>query len=345
MMNGIKAFILSALLAPALFAGPSEFNLFTDRDVVQERRVLRVMSFNVENLFENLGSIHQSDLKKMPKPKPNEPAPPKTVEEVQAIRDEIGEEMPDIAVLEEVENIAALDKLIDGPPIQGKYMALLIEGNDPRGIDVGFLVRKDLGIKVQIESHKDMRWMDPVDRKEKQIFSRDLPALILGETENPKMIVLGNHAKSKRDRAGDPQSIGLRTAQYEAAAKIVRDYKSSFPKVGIILAGDFNTDVQEGVEINPIRELLFSAFDVAKDTVPLSDRGTHVYFPPKGPREIHQMDDVRVDESLKESVLSARVGRYQTADGQVLPLPRSFKERDLQPSDHFPVVVDIQIAN
>ena len=45
--------------------------------------------------------------------------------------------------MQEVENIAILERLTETEPIKGIYGAVLVDGPDARGIDVGLLYRLD----------------------------------------------------------------------------------------------------------------------------------------------------------------------------------------------------------
>jgi hypothetical protein len=136
----------------------------------------------------------------------------------------------------------------------------------------------------------------------------------------------------------------LRTAQVERSVQIVQRYQKRFgTNVPIILTGDFNSTVDWGPEFASLwRSNHFEdPFNLLPKVPPLSDRVTHTFHPRKGPRELGQIDAVLVSPSLQKIVLDAKVARYKNAAGQTLPLPKTFEEREKQPSDHFMTFVTL----
>ncbi|MEK7745478.1 MAG: hypothetical protein AAB576_02320, partial [Elusimicrobiota bacterium] len=134
-------------------------------------KTLRVGTYNLLNLFEKVGD-HVPD-----------PARPGRLIRVSAAvakeesqrREQaraILESGLDIVSVEEVENIRALDDF-NRRYLGGAYRALLIEGNDERGIDIAFLVKKDLPFELEHRTHKGEVWRDPILGRETPLFSRD----------------------------------------------------------------------------------------------------------------------------------------------------------------------------
>ena len=154
------------------------------------------------------------------------------------------------------------------------------------------------------------------------------------------MIILGNHAKSKRDRSGDPLSEMVRVAQYKAMGDIIDGYRKKYGQdVPLMMAGDFNTDVPTSASVKPIRDRMDDTLDIAG--VKGLDRTTQSFHPRNGAAQYSQLDAVMVTPSLANSVEEAKVYRYKDQNGNEKPLPTSFNERALNPSDHFPVFVRI----
>jgi hypothetical protein len=126
-------------------------------------------------------------------------------------------------------------------------------------------------------------------------------------------------------------------------ASIIDDYRARFGEdVPMIVGGDFNTDITDGKEMGPIHERLLDVFDIVGLTG--QSRVTHSYFPPGGPVDYQQVDAIFISEILKPNVLSASVYRYKDGNGNELPLPRSFNERQKNPSDHYPVVLKLKTS-
>ncbi|MEK7233454.1 MAG: endonuclease/exonuclease/phosphatase family protein [Elusimicrobiota bacterium] len=314
---------------------------------------LKTGSYNIENLFEHVGK-HVPDPKNPGKLKKISEAKPKSEGARRAEGQIILELDLDIVTLAEVENIAALQNFND-QYLGGRYNVYLIEGNDKRGIDIAFLVKKDLPFEIEQRSHKEETWVDPVlGGGPKLLFSRDLTSLVVrapGKFQ-PLFVLFGTHYKSKRDRDGrDSESVILRTAQVQRTAEIMERYRAEFgADVPMMIAGDFNGDVSEEAAYKP----LFDGAELTDsfDTVPVppskEERITHTFHPPGEPAHLAQMDAVLVSKSLRAAVQSANVYRYKNPDGTVRPIPKTYAERARNPSDHFPIYVTfdfIQIAS
>jgi predicted extracellular nuclease len=305
---------------------------------LEQIKEIKLMAYNVENLFWSTGKATVA----APLGQKFEAPAPKSEAQIQVLRDIIDKENADILILTEVESLTALEHLAESS-LERKYKSFLIEGNDPRGIDIGFLVKSDLPVVVEQRSYKDVEWFDPAEKRTDKLFCRDLPVLIFRNqvTGAPLLIVIGNHAKSKINRPGDPDSEVWRTAQYQEAAKIVAQYEKEFPNVPLVFGGDFNTQVNTSPEVQPLKPYLTSAFDLAKDATPQTDRITHTYHPRDLPTEKSQLDDLKVSPNLKDRVLEAKVVRYRDQAGKILPFANTFDERKIQPSDHLPIMIRI----
>ncbi len=262
-------------------------------------------------------------------------------------REVILENDPDIFIGSEVHKDEDARHLmdLDTNGLKGQYYTFVKEGNSNRGINIMFGVKKDLGFKFKLFTHKHREWTDPVSKIKYPLFSRDLPVLTLTRPgdEKPMVIVIGNHAKSKRDNPQDPESTRYRTAQYEEGVKVIlEELQEKFGKdVPVIMGGDFNTDVIKAAEMNSIRDSLKSVFDsINGKTFEYAQRATHFYFGPGG-KKAQPMDDIRVSGQL--TVLEAEVIKYKNSNGNVLPDPATFADREKLPSDHRPVRAVIRV--
>lgn len=112
---------------------------------------------------------------------------------------------------------------------------MLIEGNDPRGIDVGLLTRDEYPI-LAIRTHIfDSDQIGPV-------FSRDCCEYHLGTPGGERLVVLVNHLKSKGyGDSGDPIGARRRTRQATRIAQIYRGLLAQ-GATGVAVIGDFNDD-------------------------------------------------------------------------------------------------------
>ncbi len=291
---------------------------------------LRLMTFNLENfIYDTAGK----NLKL------------KDSEKVAGVAKVILDQRPDILIVQEAQNQKALENFNE-QHLSDRYRVFIMESLEQKGSNVGFLVKKDLDIHIEIESHRDFQWIDPVKQTPVSIFTRDLPALLIKEnsTSTPAMIIFGNHGKSKINRPGDPESTLLRTAQIEAMAQIMQNYHKRFnTEVPMVIAGDFNTDVSKGPEMKPLKPLFKDAFDISPSPEATIDRATHSLHTRDGETHYNAMDAILVNSALENSIQSARVFRYKDSHGHALPLPETYQERSQNPSDHYPVVVDLQL--
>ncbi len=310
---------------------------------------LKVGSYNVENLFEQVGA-HVPDPANPGKLKRISDAQPKPEWKLREEGKIILENDLDIVTLAEVEDIQALEDF-NRRFLGGAYRTFLIEGNDERGIDIAFLVKKDLPFDIEQRSHKEEAWVDPVlGGAPRRLFSRDLTSLVVrapGKSE-PLFVLFGTHYKSKRDRdAHDPESVIMRTAQVQRTAEIMERYRKEFgANVPMMIAGDFNGAVAEEAAYTPLFAAagLTDSFDAAPNPPSREERITHTYHPRGGPAHYAQMDAVLVSKSLRAAVQSATVYRYKNPDGSERLIPKTYEERELNPSDHFPLIVLFDFA-
>lgn len=172
-----------------------------------------------------------------------------------AIRDYL--QSPDILAIVEAENLNVLKKLAEkvnadsvaaGKP-DPKYEAFLIDGNDPRGIDCGFLVKASRVTVVSVKQFgKDDRYKNPVTKNDDIL--NDRPPLMLeakindAKTGQPlALTVVANHLKSFRgidDPKDGPNVRMKKKLQAEFLAKWVNERQKADPTERILLVGDFN---------------------------------------------------------------------------------------------------------
>ena len=172
-----------------------------------------------------------------------------------AIRDFM--KLPDVVGIVETENLAALQRLADrinkdavaaGKP-DPKYEAYVIDGNDGRGIDSGFLVKSSRVKKIEVQQFgKEEEYKSPLGKDDR--FLNDRPPLMLrASIDDPKtnesleFTVVVNHLKSFRGYDDPEQQENVRLKkklQAEFLAKWVQDRQVKNPNERIVLVGDFN---------------------------------------------------------------------------------------------------------
>ncbi|MBX3040865.1 MAG: hypothetical protein KF789_09190 [Bdellovibrionaceae bacterium] len=301
---------------------------------------LKFLEFNMLNLFERDFSLTDKKF--------NKGTDVKTEAQREALARIIRKSDPDIMTWVEVENYRAAE-LFSDRYLDKKYQVFLIEGNDQRGIDVAVLVKKDLPFEVEYRSLKDLTEIKdaPVhpQQGENKVFSRDLPMAIFRRLEDgvprEEFILLSTHYKSQR---GDQGSFPKRLQQAEATELAVRYLRQEFgEELPILLTGDFNNNVPTSPEFAPIWRAGFKdSFDLSPNPIPKDRRGTHYYFPMKGPAEFNQLDGFLISGQGKYRVESALILPHLDEKGLALPHPRNYGERQARASDHLAVEVVVE---
>lgn len=214
-------------------------------------REVTVASFNLENFFDD---EKNSDLKRKETRVEKEVFERRLKKASLAIRDVLS--TPDIVGVIEVENLAVVQKLakklnadaVAAKSPDPKYEAFVEESNDPRGIDVGYLIKTS---KVSVVKSEQILGEEKLEHKDarpnERLFSRP-PMLI--QVEVPKengekfaFTVIINHFKSllglESPKSGD-RTRNKRRLQAEFLAKFVKERQEANPEEKIVVMGDFN---------------------------------------------------------------------------------------------------------
>lgn len=301
------------------------------------QRSLKFLEFNMLNLFErDFALMGDSISASGAKPTGNGNAV-KPEAQRDALAKIVQKSDPDVMVWVEVESQKAAE-MFTHKYLSDRYQAFLVEGNDPRGIDVAIMVKKDLPFEVEYRSLKDLT------ADGEPVFSRDLPIALfrrLDQQGSPvEFVLVGTHYKSKR---GDDGGEKKRTAQAEATEQAMSYLRTELgPDVPIFLTGDFNNQVHQSPEFSPLWKFGFKdAHDLSPNPIPADQRGTHFYFSPDGKREVNQIDGFLISGAEKVKVQSSKILPHLDANGNEMPWPQTFKERESRPSDHLATEVVI----
>ncbi|MFM9905909.1 MAG: hypothetical protein ACKVQJ_15200 [Pyrinomonadaceae bacterium] len=215
-------------------------------------REVTVGSFNVENFFDD--EVNSSNVDK-------EATLPKEVFQRRlnklslAIRNVLA--MPDVLGVIEIENLKVMQKVADkvnadavaaGQP-NPKYVPYLEEGNDVRGIDVGFLVKST---KVKVVDVKQLAKSEKLNYgsgfPDEKLFDRT-PLMLRAEVADAKtgkpfiFTVIVNHFKSYRgidDEKDGDRVRNKRRLEAEWLAKFIQERQNGDMAERILLCGDFN---------------------------------------------------------------------------------------------------------
>ena len=190
---------------------------------------IRVATYNVHNLFNDRvdgPNVGGEEIRYTPSAAAYE-------RKLARLADALGELRADVVVLQEVENQSTLEQLADQAPLRGRYPnALLVEGNDLRGIDVGVLSR------LRVDRHRTHRndRFSLVDSTggESYRYARDCLEVHLMAGDR-RLIVLAVHFKSHRD--DDPDH---RLAEAQHTRLIADRLAEQHADAAVVIAGDFN---------------------------------------------------------------------------------------------------------
>lgn len=150
---------------------------------------------------------------------------------------------PDVLAVQEAENLKVLSDLSaavaqrNGRP---PYQAVLLEGRDRSGIDVGFLVRADWKIVAAEQVLQKAR------RGRAPLFDRPPLWLRLDLPGGQSLELVNVHLKSLRgrdDSAEEAERIAdKRRQQADALAGWLRERLQAEPSLRLVVLGDFNAD-------------------------------------------------------------------------------------------------------
>lgn len=313
---------------------------------------MRIATFNVENLFHRylfargvdpaLLSDEGFTRDQVRFRLADAPSKRLTADTIRALR-------ADVIALQEVEGLGVLkqfrDRWLGGPEVWPH--ALLIDGNDPRGIDVGVLSRFPI---VHARSWQHLR------DGGRPVFDRDCLEVDI-DGPGGVLTLYVNHFKSMAAPEGEPRAEGRRLTQprrvqqSEAVMQIVRERFGRDPSDGaFVILGDLN-DHPDDDDQGPSGVRGLVGWDSVEDVLgrlPDADRWTH-YFHGSARDGLapayHQLDHVLLSRRLAAlNPAPPRIerrgqpGRAQRYQGE--RFPGVGRDRP-KASDHCPVVFDL----
>ncbi|MBO9542221.1 endonuclease/exonuclease/phosphatase family protein [bacterium] len=180
-------------------------------------------TYNVENLFDGSNTVIN--------PKTS---PAKSHESKQSLANAMRELNADVVGLVEVESKATLRNFRDAYLADMGYKHIaLVEGNDPRGIDVAVLSRFPI---THVKSHKNTQFGVPGAPAPQQL-SRDLLQVQITPGKGYAFTVFMTHLKA---HAGGAQADAKRKAEAMEIRRILRDFEDQNPRANYAVMGDFN---------------------------------------------------------------------------------------------------------
>jgi len=247
---------------------------------------------------------------------------------------------PDVLGVQEAEKIEVLDDLAAQPELAGaRYRAVLIEGPDPRGLDVGLLYNSG---KVQLRSAEARQACSDVRPIDGPATACALPGggsgyLLYGRPPlvarlevfgtGERLTVIVNHFQSQV--AGDTTDERLRLAMADHVRGLVSELKAAEPATPVVVMGDLN-DFEDSP---PLARLTGDGALANLFAPPQRERPyTHVF---QGVSEV--LDYVLVDPLLLPRV--SAFGPLHLNVDFAAASPGAPLEASLRASDHDPVLL------
>jgi endonuclease/exonuclease/phosphatase family metal-dependent hydrolase len=242
----------------------------------------------------------------------------------------------DVLGLCEVEDRWALRRFRDDQLKQMKYTYdLLVDGNDPRRIDVAVLSTLPIG-KIRTNAH----WkVNPRDRF--PLFSRDCLEVELKLRDGTSLWILQNHLKSK---LGSPETSDKRRKAQASRVKKILEERFDLDRDYVVVCGDLN-DTPDSDPLSPLLGMakMKDVLDIVE--WPAEDRWTYYYAKEK---KATQIDYVLLSKALWQKVEKGGIDQRGVADvaevseGRVEPLEGVTSWRNAA-SDHGAVWVDLHL--
>jgi endonuclease/exonuclease/phosphatase family metal-dependent hydrolase len=317
---------------------------------------LRVAAFNVENLFARFRFKGKRERYQKPDGGYGYRYREYTAEELHqavkdgwivdktffAIHDERSKEITakairavkaDVIALQEVESLDTLKRFNRQYRLGYRY-SLLIDGNDPRLIDVAVLSKHPFG---------DVRTHQFETSGRSFVFSRDCLEVEIQLSQHTFLPVFVNHFKSMI--GGRKETMPRRRAQAQRVVKILKErFGNRLAQEAFIVLGDLN-DYLPSSGLAPLLSQPWLENVVQTRIADSKERWTHYYA---GENEYRQLDYLLLSKALADANPQA-VPRIERRG-----MPRRAQEAGKErfegvgrnypkASDHCPVVIEIQI--
>lgn len=251
----------------------------------------------------------------------------------------------DVIALQEIENLDVLKRFRSERLRRLKYtFAMLVDGNDPRQIDVAVLSRFPL---VATRSHQHLRDGNAA------LFSRDCLEVDV-QVNNKVLTLFVNHFKSMLDKNNPSQGRkNTRAKRVKQAAQVKKLVQARFgPSPGSApwaILGDLNDFLGPGQgTTSGITGLVrWSEVENVVDRLPVQERLTHFFDDaPAGEPRVRQLDYILLSSSLAAATNAHPVieRRGLSTKATEAPGPRfPGVTAKSEASDHCPVAIDINL--
>lgn len=267
--------------------------------------------------------------------------PNKALKQLYELKEMILELDPDILFLTEVGGPESLENF-NHYFLEDRYKIYCEPSNSDRGIDLGYMVKKDFKYKVEIKNHVKPK----LENGNK--FSRGVMELKLSFNDSFVYVNFLCHLKSKLNlKRVDFEGRGQRAAEINYLKELYKKTSKKYDKIPISISGDFNGVIYKDETEEEFLPLLSSTN--LKDVFELLDkpidmRMSYCYFNRQGTRYPMQLDYFMLDEKFKNLVdQETTLLGFNPPYTNTFSLPASMKEKRELPSDHFPLLIQLKL--
>ncbi|MHA1925401.1 MAG: endonuclease/exonuclease/phosphatase family protein [Candidatus Thorarchaeota archaeon] len=281
-----------------------------------EGRGVSIATYNLYNLFDDIVDPGKLQTREASSLWTAEEVAIKLAKHARAIHDLLRE--PDLIAVQEVEKIELLWQLADTSPIEAEYGAVLVDGPDVRGIDVGLLYRKDRVRILGFEARQTCTTLDddfgpgtdpnfPCPTGKNPLFSR--PPLVVhleilgkGKSGGSDLWLILNHFKSKS--GGESATLPRRTEQAAHVRSLVGEIQADDAEAKVVVLGDLN-DFEDSIPLE-----ILTAGDALNDIIldiDKEERYTYIY---RGASQI--LDHILIVPELEDALTEVRIVHLNT---------------------------------
>jgi endonuclease/exonuclease/phosphatase family metal-dependent hydrolase len=267
----------------------------------------------------------------------------KSKEKCQILAETIREAEADVVMVTEVGGLESLTNFAKYV-LNDEYSAHSLPSNSDRGIDLGYLIKRNLGYEHVLKSHKEYPLPLPAKK-----FSRDVLRLDLLENNIPVCILFLVHIKSKLDlKKADFEGRSRRIHEVKGLIDIYSQVQKKFPDIPILIGGDMNGQAGEKETEEEFKQIytLTDLKDIAfLSGIPDEDRFSYVYFNRGGNRFEQQIDYLFISDKFKDRIIPSDCyfPRYKNLNGSPLPIPKRMEQKNILPSDHYPFIATLRL--
>ena len=275
---------------------------YTKREHLESASGHPLVFYNVENLFDIFDDPNTSDDEFTPqgRKKWNVTKYKKKIDDLTKVLTSIGDEMPVIIGLSEVENADVVVDLLSHKDMRkGNYVIVHEESPDERGIDVAFMHDET---RFNYLEHESIRVNFPWDA---DIKTRDI-LMVKGEFANHDIVyIFVNHWPSRRD--GQLETEPKRTLVAEKVRERIDKIQAEDPTAKIMLMGDFNDypnnkSVSEVIKAKETKDLKEGEFFNLMFRLEKQGLGSHNY---RG--EWGMLDQIMISEGFVNSEYGIKI--------------------------------------